>query len=172
MGGYAQGFREHCPIRDPHVIAPADNEDNAFDEVSRLLPSLSGQRIVVVAINENAIMGAIRAAIALGRQGDLYYSGQGADPIIWREIACDPHYLASVAYFPEHYGETLIPAMIDILRRTMGVSGSSATALPAALYTHHKVVTAANIRSVYPATPPCDPSSSGPPKQDVEAGLR
>ena len=48
-------------------------------------------------------------------QADLYYAGQGTDQSIWKDVACNPNYIASVAYFPESYGKTLIPAMIDIL---------------------------------------------------------
>ena len=35
---------------------------------------------------------------------------QGADPSAWKEIACNPVWVADAAYFPERYGRTVIPA--------------------------------------------------------------
>jgi ribose transport system substrate-binding protein len=83
--------------------------------MTNLLGALPGDKIVVVAINEDGILGAIGAANTLGRQTDLYYSGQGTDPSIWKDIACNPNYIASTAYFPERYGTLLIPNMVTAL---------------------------------------------------------
>ena len=73
----------------------------------RPLPLPTPERIVVTAINEDGILGAMGAAATLGREDDLIYAGQGADQSIWKDIACNPQYIASVAYFPERYGETV-----------------------------------------------------------------
>jgi ribose transport system substrate-binding protein len=154
MEAYREGFRAYCPILDPHTLT-ADDAEWAFDAVSDLLASVEGDRIVIAAINENAILGAMRAATAAGRQDDVWFSGQGADPTIWRDIACDPHYVASVAYFPERYGRTLIPAIIDIVRGRSDAEGAVATRVPPMLYTDHQVLTASTIRETYPATPEC-----------------
>jgi ribose transport system substrate-binding protein len=147
MGGFRTGFQEHCPIINETVLADADRTDRALEDVSDLLPSLPGERIVTVAINEDGILGAIGAAATLGRTGDLYYAGQGADPSIWPTIACDPNYIATVAYFPERYGMTVVPAMIDILN---GVE------VQGPLYTPHEVITSENIRDIYPDIAPCE----------------
>jgi ribose transport system substrate-binding protein len=148
-GGYIDGFSEHCEF-DPDKHFPldgADNTDLALEAVSNLLPSLPGDKIIVVGINEDGILGAIAAARTQGREGDLIYSGQGTDPSIWKDVACNPQYIGSVAYFPERYGRTVIPAMIDILNGNE-VSDN--------LFTVHEVITADNIRDVYPDTPACD----------------
>jgi ribose transport system substrate-binding protein len=148
MGGYRAGFQEHCPL-DPAkeiVLDGADRTDPALEQVSNLLPSLPGNRIVVVAINEDGILGALGAARTLGREADVFYSGQGTDPSIWTEIACNPQYIASVAYFPERYGRTTIPAIIDVL---------DGKEIPTLLFTEHQVITAENIREVYPETGAC-----------------
>jgi ribose transport system substrate-binding protein len=146
MGGFRTGFQEHCPLINETILADADRTDKALEDVSDLLPSLPGERILVVAINEDGILGAIGAAATQGRESDLYYAGQGADPSIWPTIACDPQYIATVAYFPERYGRTVIPAMIDILN---GVE------VQGPLFTEHEVITSENIRDIYPDIAPC-----------------
>ena len=55
-----------------------------------LLPTLPGHRIVVTAINEDGILGAIGAAATLGRSADLFYAGQGADQSIWKDVPATP----------------------------------------------------------------------------------
>lgn len=149
MGGYRDGFTEHCEL-DPEkeiILDGADRTDPALEQVSNLLPSLPGSRNIVVAINEDGILGALGAARTLGRDSDLIYSGQGTDPSIWKDVACNPQYIGSVAYFPERYGRTVIPAMIDIL---------DGNEVSRNLFTAHEVITAENIRDIYPDTPACD----------------
>ena len=148
MGGYREGFQEFCPIpkEKERVLDGADRTDPALEQVTNLLGALPGNRIVVVAINEDGILGAIGAANTLGRQKDLFYSGQGTDPSIWKEVACNPNYIASVAYFPERYGTLLIPNMVKLLK------GES---IPENIFTEHQVITRDNIRDIYPDTPAC-----------------
>ena len=140
MGGYRAGFEEYCPIINERVMDGADRTDPALEQVTNLLTALPGDRIVVVAINEDGILGAIGAANTLGRQGDLYYSGQGTDPSIWCEIKNNDNYVASVAYYPEDYGKILIPAILN------AVAGQS---LPGQLFTAHELITRENIDDIY-----------------------
>ena len=140
MGGYREGFQEFCPLINVRILDGADRTDPAFDQMTGLLRTLPGERIVVVAINEDGILGAIGAANALGRQDDLYYSGQGADSGIWCEIKNNDNYVASVGYFPEDYGKILIPAILN------AVAGQS---LPGQLFTAHELITRDNIDGIY-----------------------
>lgn len=148
MGGYREGFREFCeiPADKERVLDGADRTDPALEQMTNLLGALPGNRIVVVAINEDGILGAIGAANTLGRQSDLFYSGQGTDPSIWKDVACNPNYIASVAYYPERYGTLLIPNMVKLL------SGES---IDENIFTQHEIITKDNIRSIYPETPAC-----------------
>lgn len=157
MGGYRDGFQEFCPIEPDKeiVLDGADRTDPALEQVSNLLPSLPGNHIVVVAINEDGILGALGAARTLGREADLIYSGQGTDPSIWKDVACNPQYIASVAYFPERYGKSVIPAMIDILNGKQVTPDGANGTVPANLFTAHEVINAQNIREIYPDTPAC-----------------
>jgi ribose transport system substrate-binding protein len=148
MGGFRDGFKEFCeiPADKERILDGADRTDPALEQMTNLLGALQGNRIVVTAINEDGILGAIGAANTLGRQNDLYYAGQGADPSAWKDIACNPNYIATVAYFPERYGTLLIPNMVKALQ---------GETIPAEIYTEHQVINRDNIREVYPETPPC-----------------
>jgi ribose transport system substrate-binding protein len=101
---------------------------------------------VLFSVSDNTALGALRAARAVGREGELLIGSQGTDPTSFLAIACDPQWIADVAYFPERYGRTIMPAMIDLL---------DGKEIPAELYTTHQVVDAGNIRELYPETPPC-----------------
>ncbi|MDQ3642879.1 MAG: sugar ABC transporter substrate-binding protein [Actinomycetota bacterium] len=148
MGGFRDGFQEFCEITDDkeRILDGADRTDPALEQVSNLLGALPGDRIIVVAINEDGILGAIGAANTLGRSDDLYYGGQGADPSAWRDIACNPNYIATVAYYPERYGELLIPNMVAALQ---------GEEIPEEIFTEHEIITSENIREIYPETPAC-----------------
>lgn len=148
MGGWRDGFKESCPIPadKEHILDGADRTDPALEQVTNLLGALPGDRIIVVAINEDGILGAIGAANTLGRQTDLYYGGQGTDPSIWKDVACNPNYIVSVAYYPERYGTLLIPNMVKKLQ---------GEEIPKEIFTVHEVVNKDNIRSIYPETPAC-----------------
>jgi ribose transport system substrate-binding protein len=148
MGGFRDGFKEYCdiPADKERILDGADRTDPALEAVSNLLPALPGNRIVVVAINEDGILGALGAARTLGREADVFVAGQGADPSAWKDIACNPQYIATVAYYPERYGRTVVPAMIDIL---------DGKTVEGPLFTAHEVVNKDNIRTIYPETPAC-----------------
>ena len=148
MSGWRDGFKESCPIpkEKEHILDGADRTDPALEQMTNLLGALPGKKIVVVAINEDGILGAIGAANTLGRQTDLWYGGQGTDPSIWKDVACNPNYIASVAYFPERYGTLLIPNMVKALQ---------GETIPKNIFTEHIVINKDNIRDVYPETPAC-----------------
>ncbi|HSO29799.1 MAG TPA: sugar ABC transporter substrate-binding protein [Candidatus Sulfomarinibacteraceae bacterium] len=148
MGGWRDGFKEFCPIPadKEHVLDGADRTDPALEAMTNLLGALPGNHIVVVAINEDGILGAIGAANTLGRQTDLYYGGQGTDPSIWKDVACNPNYIVSVAYYPERYGTLLIPNMVKKLQ---------GEEIPREIFTQHEVINRDNIRAIYPETPAC-----------------
>ena len=141
-------FKESCPIPadKEHILDGADRTDPALTQMTDLLGALPGDKIIVVAINEDGILGAIGAANTLGRQKDLFYGGQGTDPSIWKDVACNPNYIVSVAYYPERYGTLLIPNMITAL------GGGT---IPKEIFTKHEIINKDNIRTIYPATPAC-----------------
>jgi len=116
MEGYRQGFKTACPITNEQIGASADRQDTARDAVAALLESLPGKtRIIVVAMNDDGALGALDAAKAAGREADVWVSGQGAEPRVRDLIRTNQHYLGDAAYFPERFGATIVPAMLDII---------------------------------------------------------
>jgi len=118
MDGYRQGFQSVCPgaITNEQIGASSDRQDTARDAVAAFLDSLPGKsKIIVVAMNDDGALGALDAAKAAGREADVWVSGQGAEPKVLDLIRTNPHYLGDAAYFPERFGATIVPAMLDLI---------------------------------------------------------
>lgn len=150
VNGMIAGFEEACgPIdqakfRSLDVGGTTDLAVTKFgDQLSALQP---GGIIVVLSLNDDMSLGAFAAARTAGRETELRLAGQGADPTSWKEIACNPQWLADTAYFPERYGEILIPAVVKLL---------NGETVEKNLFTQHEVVTKDNVRTLYPDTPAC-----------------
>jgi len=145
MEGYRQGFKTACPgpIASEHVSQSADREDTAQNEVAAFLETIPGKsRILVVAMNDDGALGALDAAKAAGREADVWVSGQGAEPRVRDLIRTNEHYLGDAAYFPERFGETIIPAILDL------VAGKP---VPALLLVEPAWVDSTTIKTIYPS---------------------
>ncbi|MDO8187067.1 sugar ABC transporter substrate-binding protein [Conexibacter sp. JD483] len=142
MGGYRKGFQSVCPgeLKNEKVL-DADRTDTARTKMTDTLTTLPGQKkIVVVALNDDGVLGALAAAKTAGREGDIYVSGQGADPSSWCGIKTNPNWVADTGYFPERYGEIGIPYLIK------AVKGER---IPEELLVPHTLVTAENVDEIY-----------------------
>jgi len=145
MEGYRQGFATVCPgpITNEQVGASADRQDAARDAVATLLDTLPGKsKIIVVAMNDDGALGALDAAKAAGRTADVWVSGQGAEPRVRDLIRTDEHYLGDAAYFPERFGATIVPAILDL------VAGKP---VPKLLLVEPAWVDATTIKTIYPS---------------------
>ena len=148
MAGYREGYEAHCPLPQRTLrLDGADRLVTAQTQLARRLAQLKGDRIVVAGITEDAILGAMAAAAAAGRSDDLWYSGQLADPAIRQRIACDPRYVASVTQHPEAFGEQVMPLLLEAME------GRS---VPPLVEAQLELVTAANVRALFPDTPACE----------------
>ena len=102
MGGYRKGFQAVCRASSrtsacSTPTAPTRPERSSTD----VLTALPGQhKIVVVAINDDGMLGALAAAKTAGREGDIYLSGQGADPSAHCEIKNNPNWIADAGVLP------------------------------------------------------------------------
>ena len=98
-------------------------------------------RIVVVAVNGDAALGALDAAEATSRTADVWVSGQGAEEKVWAAIRSNEHYLGDAAYFPERFGATIVPALLDLI---------AGKPVPEELLIEPAWVDATTIGSIYP----------------------
>jgi ribose transport system substrate-binding protein len=107
--------------------------------LSRIPP---GVPLMLTAINDQSVTGMLRAVQQAGRQADLIAVGNGADEL--ETLAKEEPLVASVAYFPERYGNYLIP---------LGLAALAGRSLPPAVLVEHLMVTRANICQYYPDFP-------------------
>lgn len=141
MGGYRSGFSAECGTPKNVKTLNAFRLDAARTAFTDALTTLPGaHRVVVVAINDDAIEGALAAAKTAGRVKDLYVSGQGTDPSAWCAIKSNPQWVGDTAYFPERYGEIGVPYLLQAIK------GQTIAKL---LLVPHEIVNSANIDSIY-----------------------
>ncbi len=116
MEGYRQGFSAVCPITNEQIGRAIDTEALAKAAMTDVLATLAGKtKIIVVGVNGDAARGALAAAQAAGREGDVWVSGQGGEKPSRDLIRTNEHYLGDAAYFPERYGATIVPAILDLI---------------------------------------------------------
>ncbi|HYO43585.1 MAG TPA: substrate-binding domain-containing protein [Candidatus Limnocylindrales bacterium] len=155
MGGFRKGFTEYCPLINEKIQPDVDRTDKAIGTMADVFTATPGERLIVVGINEDGVIGALAAAKTLGREKDVFVAGQGADEFAWKDIACNPQYIGSTLYFPENYGKTLIPAILDILGGKAITADGAGGTVPQNLFTTHALVNSENIRDFYPQIEPC-----------------
>jgi ribose transport system substrate-binding protein len=150
MNGMIAGFEESCGKIDTSKFRSLDVGGTTDQAVTKFGDTLSaikpGGIIAVLSLNDDMSLGAFAAARTAGREKELRLAGQGADPTSWKEIACNPQWLADTAYFPESYGSILVPAVVRLLQ---------GETIEKNLFVHHEAVTKDNVRTLYPDTPAC-----------------
>ncbi|RME45426.1 MAG: sugar ABC transporter substrate-binding protein [Chloroflexi bacterium] len=152
MQGQLDGLLNNLDIEVPEdMIFHLDSkntQDEAFRVVSDTLPKIPDARhVVAVNINEGTALGTLAAFEAAGRKDDIVVVAQGADPSGQDEIAKEgSRHLGSTAYFPERYGEWIIPAMLDLLE---------CKPVPPAIYVDHVFINKDNLCEYYPEHSSC-----------------
>jgi len=148
MQGMIEGFQGNVtsPLAEDSIIHldSKNTQEESFRVVSDTLPSIpNAKKIVAVTINDGTAQGVIAAAEAAGRRDQIIAVGQGADPTGLAAIAADDsRYLGSTGYFPENYGDKLLPLMIDMIE---------GKAVPPAIYVDHVFISKDNICDFYAA---------------------
>ena len=139
--GIHESLRETqgCPI----VALDGDGQfKTSLERVRRHLRQTRATHILVGTANDPSALGAARAFQEAGRADSCAIVGQNAEPDARAEMR-QPRtpLIASVGYFPEHYGDGLIKLAIDIL---------SKKPVPPAMFVHHHVITRENVDHYYP----------------------
>jgi ribose transport system substrate-binding protein len=119
MEGYRQGFSAVCPIENERIGPNQDTQPAAETAIREVLTAFpEAERIVVVAVNSDAAIGALEGAKAAGREGDVWVSGQGGLEAARQRIRDDEQYIGDAAYFPERFGRSILPALLDLIAGT------------------------------------------------------
>jgi ribose transport system substrate-binding protein len=132
-------------IEDSRVIHVDGNacRESSREAMAALLRKLRpGSRLLVSGFNDPSSVGALQAVIEQNRQEDIVIVGQNATQE-GRKAIREPgsRLIASVAYFPECYGDKLLPLCASLAR------GES---VPPAVYTEHRLLDRDNVDLVYP----------------------
>jgi len=113
-----------------------------IERVRKYLRESKAKRILVGAANDPSALGALRAFQEAGRASECAIVGQNGEAEARAELR-QPHtrLIASVAYFPEKYGDGLLRLALDILGKK---------AVPPAVFTTHQIITPENVDHFYP----------------------
>ena len=88
----------------------------SLERVRKHLRETKAKRVLVGAANDPSALGALRAFQEAGRANDCAIVGQNAEPEVRAELrSAGTRLIASVAFFPEKYGDGLIRLALDIL---------------------------------------------------------
>ncbi len=98
----------------------------------------NAHRLVILSFNDDAALGAMEAAVHLGREADVTIVGLGADRLV-RSLMEQPgsRIIGSTAFLPEQYGSRLVELALKILR---------GEPVPPAVYMSHTFINAADYR--------------------------
>jgi ribose transport system substrate-binding protein len=125
------------------VLRTSGHYENTLALTRRHLRRSKAQRILVAAINDPCALGALQAFRDAGREDHCAIVGHNASPEVHEELAKrNSRMIGSVGYFPERYGEGVIPLALDILM---------SKPVPPATFVKHEMVTSANLRTFYPS---------------------
>ncbi len=136
--GQAAGFKAVLPNFPPDHIITFDTKntlEESYSQMSNVLGRIPpGVPIMVTGINDQAVIGMVRATRAAHRADELVAVGSGADEL--DALVTDDKIVASTGSFPERYGNYIIPMAL------MQLAGKP---VPPAVFVHHVMVTKANV---------------------------
>ena len=127
------------------ILRTSGHYENAVALTRNHLRRSRSEKILVAAINDPCALGALEAFRNAGREEHCAIVGHNASPEAHAELGKkDSRLIGSVGYFPERYGEGVIPLALDLL------AGRS---VPPATFVRHEMITTSNLGGFYPATP-------------------
>ncbi len=143
--GILTGISEMMRIEEPCRTVSIDGDgqfQTSLERVRKHLRESKAKRILVGAANDPSALGALRAFQEAGRASECAIVGQNAEPEARAELRSQhTRLIASVAYFPEKYGDGLLRLALDILGKK---------AVPPAVFTTHQIITPENVDHFYP----------------------
>jgi len=141
-GGQIAGFQavvEDFPEDQIIRIDTKNTLQESFTQMNNVIGRIpQGVPIMGIAINDQSVTGMLRATTQAGRADNALFVGMGADEV--ETLATEERLIASVGYFPERYGNYLVPIAL------MELAGVD---VPPAVLVNHVMVTKANICEFY-----------------------
>ena len=145
LAGLVDGLRKELPgiVDVPHArLNGRGTFEQVLDVMRRYLRRRGARRTLVGPVNDICALAALRAFEEAGAASQCAVMGQNA----LREARAElrrpgTRLVGSVAYFPERYGEELIPLALNILRKKPA---------PATLFVKHQLITPRNVDLIYP----------------------
>lgn len=114
----------------------------SLDVVRRHLRHTAPKRTLIAAVNDPSALGALRAFEEAGRERLCAVIGQNAIRDAREELRRpNSRLIGSVGYFPERYGEELIPLALAILQKNL---------TPSTVFVKHQLITPKNVELIYP----------------------
>jgi ribose transport system substrate-binding protein len=143
--GLVDGLRAELPriVEAPLVrLNGRGNFEQVLDVLRKYLRRRGPRRTLVGTVNDICALAALRAFEEAGASQQCAVMGQNA----LREARAElrrpgTRLVGSVAYFPERYGDELIPLALNILQQKPA---------PAAIFVKHQLLTPRNVDLVYP----------------------
>lgn len=130
--------------RQVKILRTTGHYENTVALVRAHLRRSRAEHVLVAAINDPCALGALQAFRDAGREEHCAIVGQNASPEAHAELSRkNSRLVGSVRYFPERYGEGVIPLALDLL---------AGRPVPPATFVRHEMVTPANLRAFYPST--------------------
>ena len=145
LAGVLVGLGETLGTVDETCVTHLDGRshlDSSRDAMSAFLArSRKGQKLLIACFNDPAAIGTLHAVREAGREKDVVIVGQNATQESREEIR-NPRsrFVASIAYFPERYGDKLIRLATSMLNREP---------VPPAVYIEHVVIDSRNVEKFY-----------------------
>ncbi len=145
LAGLVDGLRAELPriVETPLVrLDGRGSFDQVLDVLRKYLRRRRPRRTLVGAVNDVCSLAALRAFEEAGASDQCAVMGQNALRAARDELRRPgTRLVGSVAYFPERYGEELIPLALNILRKKP---------VPTAVFTKHQLLTPRNVDLAYP----------------------
>jgi len=114
----------------------------SFELPRRYLQTSPRRHTLITGINDFAVLGALRAFDEAGRRDQCLAVGLGGVPEARQELRLPgTRLVASVGFFPERYGDTLLRLAMDVLQRKSP---------PPAVYAPVELITLNNVDRFYP----------------------
>lgn len=157
LAGLVDGLHSELPriTETPMVrLNGSGTFEQVLDVFRKYLRRRGTCRTLVGTVNDICALAALRAFQEAGASQQLAVMGQNALRAARAELRRPgTRLVGSVAYFPERYGDELIPLALNILRKKP---------VPSAVFVKHQLLTPRNVDLIYPLDPTATPRKLSP----------